>query len=180
VFMIGIHAAAGTEGAVLDHTWIPKCVQSLRVNGVIIGELGLNALLAGHMNVPISLVTGDQAVAKEAVDLLGEVECAVVKTGLNRYSARSPHPSISRLAIEQAAERAVRQAGRFKPLKMKQPLRMEIDYTNSAFASFAAWIPTAEKVGPRTVAFTIPDFEIGYKTFLVAAALPYRYDDPIY
>lgn len=180
VFMIGIHAAAGTEFAVLDHTWTTKCVQGLRVNGVTIGELGLNALLAGHMDVPVALVTGDQAVAKEAHDLLGDVECAIVKTGLSRYSARSSHPSIARQAIQEAAERAVREVGRFKPFKMKQPMRMEIDYANSVFAATAAWIPTAEQIGPRTVAFTVPDFKVGFKTFLVAAALPIRYDDPIY
>ena len=54
VFMIGIHAAAGTKDAVLAHSWSVKCIQTLRVNGKVIGELGLNALLrwsfwrAGH------------------------------------------------------------------------------------------------------------------------------------
>lgn len=180
VFMIGIHTAAGTEDAVLDHTWSTKCVQSLRVNGVTVGELGLNALLAGHMDVPVALVTGDQTMAREALDLLGDVECAVVKTGLSRYSARCPHPSLARQAIQEAAERAVRQIDRFVPLKMERPMRMEIDYANSAFAACAAWIPTAVKVGPLTVAFTVPDFEVGFKTFLAAAALPARFDDPIY
>ena len=180
VFMIGIHAAAGTELAVLDHTWTPKCVQGLRVNGVRIGELGLNALLAAHYDVPIALVTGDQAVAKEAEELLGDVECAIVKIGLDRYTARCPHPSKARQAIAAAAEKAVKEIERFKPLKMEEPMVMELDYANSAFATFASWIPTAERMGPRTVAFKVPDFYVGFRTFLAAAALPIRYDDPMY
>jgi D-amino peptidase len=180
VFMIGIHAAAGTEGAVLDHTWTTKCVQGLRVNGVTIGELGLNALLAGYYNVPVSLVTGDQAVAQEAKELLGDVECAIVKIGLDRYAARCMHPSKARQAIEEAAERSVREIERFNPLKMDEPMVMELDYANSAFATFASWIPTARRTAARTVAFDIPNFYVGFRTFLAAAALPIRYDDPMY
>jgi D-amino peptidase len=41
VFMIGMHAAAGTKDAVLAHSWSVKCIQTLRVNGKVIGELGL-------------------------------------------------------------------------------------------------------------------------------------------
>lgn len=180
VFMIGIHARAGTEAGVLDHTWISKCVQGLRVNGVTIGELGLNALLAGHFDVPIALVTGDQAVAQEARELLGDVECAVVKVGLDRYSARCPHPSKARQIIREAAERASREIKRFKPLKMAQPMTIEIDYANTAFATRASWVPTAERVSPRTVSFTVPDFLTGMKTFLTAAAVPVTIRDPSY
>jgi D-amino peptidase len=180
VFMIGIHAAAGTAAGVLDHTWSVKCIQNLRVNGVTIGELGLNALLAGHYGVPIALVSGDQAVAEEARQLLGEVECAIVKFGTDRYSARCLHPEKARRVIQEAAEKAVRDAHRYQPLRMKPPFVLEIDYANTAFASCACWIPTAERLGPRTVAFRAEDFLAGYKTFLAAASLPVLYRDPIY
>jgi D-amino peptidase len=180
VFMIGMHAAAGTKDAVLAHTWSVKCIQTLRVNDKVIGELGLNALLAGHYGVPITLVTGDQMIAQEAADLLGDVECAVVKQGTDRYSARCIHPSKSFQIIKESAERAVSQIERFKPLEMDKPMRMEFDYANTAFATAAMWIPTSERVGPRTVAFEFPDFLTGYKTFLAAATLPMMVVDPIY
>ena len=47
VFLVGIHARSGTPGAVMDHTWDFR-ILNLRVNGTTIGEVGLNALLAGH------------------------------------------------------------------------------------------------------------------------------------
>ena len=180
VFMIGIHAAAGTTAGVLDHTWSVKCIQNLRVNGVNIGELGLNALLAGHYGVPIALVTGDLAVADEARELLGDVECAVVKFGSDRYSARCLHPDKARQVIQNAAEKAVQEVERFKALRMEPPFVLEIDYANTTFASCACWIPTAERLGSRTVAFRAADFLAGYKTFLAAASLPVLYQDPIY
>jgi D-amino peptidase len=181
VFMIGIHARAGTTGAVLDHTWVPKCVQALRVNGVAIGELGLNALAAGHFGVPIALVTGDTQVVREAHDLLGDVEGVAVKVGLDRYAARSPHPSKAREAIRQGAAKALREIERFKPFELSKPMKMEIDYANTAFATAASWIPTGVREGPQTVCFTVPDFLVGMKTFFVASAFPYlAADDPMF
>jgi D-amino peptidase len=180
VFMIGMHAQAGTAGAVLDHTWGVKCVQALRVNGVTIGELGLNALLAGHYGVPIALVTGDSQTVQEARGLLGDVVGVPVKEGVSRYAAYCPHPSKAREAIRRGAAQAVREARRFKPFTLPAPMKLEIDYANSAFAECASWIPTAVREGPRTVSFMVPDFVAGFKAFVVAAALPYQVDDPIY
>lgn len=180
VFMVGIHAMAGTTGAVLDHTWMPKCVQALRVNGVTIGELGLNALAAGHFGVPIALVTGDTQVVQEAQELLGDVEGVAVKVGLDRYAARSPHPSKAREAIRQGAARALREIERFKPFTLPSPMKMEIDYANTAFATAATWIPTAVREGPQTVSFTVADFLTGVKTFFVAAQWPFQMEDQMF
>lgn len=180
VFMVGIHAMAGTTGAVLDHTWMPKCVQALRVNGVTLGELGLNALGAGHFGVPISLVTGDTQVVQEADELLGDVEGVAVKVGLDRYAARCPHPSKAREAIRDGAARAIREIERFKPFTLPSPMKMEIDYANTAFASAASWIPTAVREGPQTVSFTMPDFYVGMKAFFVAAQWPWMIEDHMF
>lgn len=180
VFMIGIHAMAGTTGGILDHTWMPKAVQALRVNGVTLGELGLNALGAGHFGIPIALVTGDTQVGEEARNLLGDVECVAVKVGLDRYCARCPHPSIAREKIRQGAARAVREVNRFKPYTHSGPMKMEIDYANTAFASAACWIPTAVREGPQTVSFVVPDFYAGMKTFFVAAQFPWMMEDQMF
>ncbi|MFH1636380.1 MAG: M55 family metallopeptidase [Chloroflexota bacterium] len=180
IFMIGLHARAGTANAVLDHTWSPKCVMELRINGKPVGELGLNALVADYYNVPITLVTGDQAMADEAKDLLGDVECAVVKVGLDRYSARCPHPSVARKRIRDAAEKAVREIERFGPLKFETPIQMEIDYVNTAYALRASYIPTVERIAPRTVRWSPSDQIVGFKTFIAAAALSLGAYDPKY
>jgi D-amino peptidase len=180
IFMIGLHPRAGTANAVLDHTWTTKCIMELRINGKAVGELGLNALVADYYNVPINLVTGDQSMADEAKDLLGDVECAVVKIGLDRYSARCPHPTIARERIRQAAEKAVREIDCFRPLKYKTPIVMEIDYENSAYALRASYIPTVERIGPRTVQWTPSDQIEGFRTFIAAAALPLGAFDPMF
>ncbi|HZM26289.1 MAG TPA: M55 family metallopeptidase, partial [Gemmatimonadales bacterium] len=59
---IGYHAKAGTAGAILDHTMM-DAIRDVRLNGRSMGELGLNAALAGAHGVPVALVSGDRATA---------------------------------------------------------------------------------------------------------------------
>lgn len=169
VFLVGIHARAGTPGAVMDHTWAFR-VHNMRVNNATIGEVGLNALLAGHYGVPITLVTGDNHVAKEAKELLGDVETVVVKTGRDRYAARCPHPTKVREMVCEGAFRSLREIGRFHPFELGKPIRMEIDFTEATFAHWASFVPTAERIGPRTVGITLDNFEDAMRAFQVLLA----------
>ncbi len=172
IFFVGLHSRAGTSLSVLDHTWSSKCVMELRINGKPVGELGLNALVADYYEVPIVLVSGDQAMADEAVDLLGRVECAVVKIGLDRYAARCPHPSVARERIKVAATKAIENLDEYKVCKFKMPVEMEVDYVNTAYALRASYIPTVEQIGPRTVRWVTTNQIEGFRTFIAAAALP--------
>ena len=169
VFLVGIHARAGTPSAVMDHTWDFR-VMNLRINDVTIGEVGLNALLAGYHGVPIALVTGDDKVAQEAKELLGDVETVVVKKGRDRYAARCLHPTQVREIIKTGAVRSLREINRFKTFDLGTPIRMEIDFTETVFAHWASYVPTAERVGPRTVGITLDDFEQVMRAFLVMLA----------
>src|SRR6266513_280779 len=54
---IGYHARAGTRNAILDHTYADR-IHDVRLNGKSVGELGLNAGVAGVHGVPIALVSG--------------------------------------------------------------------------------------------------------------------------
>src|SRR5712691_1280422 len=69
---VGMHAMAGTADGVLSHTVSGQAWQSLRFNGTLVGETGINAALCGRWGVPVLLVTGDRAVCTEAKELLGD------------------------------------------------------------------------------------------------------------
>src|SRR5436190_19406603 len=58
VFFTGYHAKAGTPNAPLAHTWT-GWINDVRINGRSTGEVGINATVAGHFCVPVTLVTGD-------------------------------------------------------------------------------------------------------------------------
>src|SRR5690606_21146130 len=94
---IGYHARAGTANAILDHTYTSG-IHDVRLNGASVGELGLNAALAGCFRVPVVLVSGDQALAAECHALLGDQVRTVVVKEAQRRAVRgagcgaAPHP----------------------------------------------------------------------------------------
>ena len=63
---VGYHACAGSMNAILDHTWSSSSVANVWLNGVLVGETGLNAAVCGHFNVPVIMLSGDQTVCAEA------------------------------------------------------------------------------------------------------------------
>ncbi|HSR91303.1 MAG TPA: M55 family metallopeptidase [Gemmatimonadales bacterium] len=155
---IGYHARAGTQNAILDHTYTDR-ILDVRVNGTSMGELGLNATLAGSYGVPLVLVSGDQALAAEAGELLGQsVKTVIVKTALSRNAARSLSPSEACGRIRQAAEQAVRSLGSVRPFLPKAPYVLEVDFRVTVEADLAQMAPGVTRTGPRTVAYQHQDF----------------------
>lgn len=180
VFLIGIHARAGTPQGVLDHTWHPKIIREMRVNGHPVGEIGLNALVAGHYGVPVALVAGDQAAVVEAKRLLKRVEGVVVKRGVDRYAARLYHPSRTQAMIREAAGRALASLSEFRPFSLGLPAQLELDLADSALAERVAMIPTAARVGAHTVSFPCEDYVRLMKNLIVSTTLAKGVMDSVY
>src|SRR5215467_16396240 len=66
IFFVGYHGSIGASHAVLSHSYNPRAIWEVKINGRIVGETALNALVAAHYRVPIVLVSGDQVTAAEA------------------------------------------------------------------------------------------------------------------
>ena len=126
---VGMHAKAGTPDGVLSHTVSGQAWRELRFNGVAVGETGINAALCGHWGCPVLLVTGDEAVCREARGLLGPGLTTVpVKTGLGRYSARQLPALRAREVIEQGARRALKDPKAVAPYDPGRPCEIEIEF----------------------------------------------------
>ncbi|HSE65725.1 MAG TPA: M55 family metallopeptidase [Gemmatimonadales bacterium] len=164
-FFIGYHARAGTQNAILDHTYT-DLILDVRVNGTSMGELGLNATLAGSYGVPVALVSGDQALAAEAAQLLGQtVKAVIVKTALSRNAARSLAPAEACNRIRQAAEQAVKSLGTARAFLPKAPFSLEVDFRVTAEADLAQMAPGVSRTGPRTVVYQHKDFREVFRAF---------------
>ncbi len=152
---IGYHARAGTPRAVLDHT-IMDAVRDVRLNGRSMGEVGLNAALAGAYGVPVAVVSGDRATAEEARALLDGVETVIVKEAVSRHAARSVAPAVARRLIRDGVATAL---GRpHSPLSPASPSTIEVDFTFSYQADYAELVPGSSRPGPVTVRYTHADF----------------------
>src|ERR671924_1764540 len=100
-----MHAKAGTPDGVLAHTVAGQAWRELKFNGTSVGETGINAALCGQWGCPVLLVTGDEAVCREARELLGDgLTTVAVKRGIGRASARNVAPLRARELIEEAAK----------------------------------------------------------------------------
>ncbi len=108
VLLVGMHARAGTPDGVLCHTISTTTWRNLWFNDDLVGETGINAALCGHYGCPVLLVTGDDAVCREATALMGQgLVTVAVKRGLSRYSARQIPPVRAREMIEAGARQAL-------------------------------------------------------------------------
>ncbi len=151
VVLLGHHARAGTLNGFLDHTMMSTRWFEYRLNGQVLGEIGIEAAWAGYYDVPVVAVTGDQAAADEAKALLGAVECGVVKKGLGRNNAHCLAIPAAHEAIRKAVMNAVAALGKFKPFKPKFPARVELTLYRSDYADDAMWSDEISRVDARTI-----------------------------
>jgi D-amino peptidase len=153
---VGYHAMAGAASAVIDHTYT-SIVHEVRLNGRPAGELAINAALAGIHGVPVVLVSGDQALAAEAKDLLGDgVEAVVVKHAVGRFAARSVSPAESCRRIREGATAALRR--RHEPLELPPPIRLEVEFALTQMADMAELVPGSVRTGGRTIEYAHDDY----------------------
>src|SRR5712691_6488307 len=114
VFFVSYHGSIGAPAG-LSHTYNPRAVMEARLDGVVTGEAGINALVAAHYGVPVVLVTGDRCACEETAALIPGVQAAVVKEPVSRLAAHSLHPSRACTLIRESAERAVAGAAAAQP-----------------------------------------------------------------
>jgi len=166
VIFIGYHARAGTPDAVLQHTMTGRVYDAV-LNGIKMPEAGINAVIAGHFGVPVVLVAGDMAIAKQAKELFGDVETIVVKEGIGE-AAKMLHPKKARELIKEKTIKALERLDDFKPYKLSSPFTMEVTFTKEERAHRASWIPGAKRSGERSVSFTSGDLMEVLKFFCFA------------
>ena len=162
--LIGVHAKAGVPGAFAAHTGSGR-VADLRVNGVSVGEAGMNALYAGWYGVPMAFLSGDSLAVEELATLVPTVEGAIVKTGIWGRAVHGLSPDSARARIRRGVERALRDPG--TPMARADAYEVEMEYTTALFAEIAEGIPGVYRTGPRTVRFRVAEYPEAYRMIRV-------------
>lgn len=152
LMLMAHHAKGGTKGAFLPHTWSLDWAD-FRINGQSVGEIGIEACYAGHWNIPLILVQGDEACCREAEDQFPGVVTAAVKraessdrvSGLDAEAAR-------RLTARKIAESIEKlRTAKPRPFKPELPMTVSIRMTTVAAARAAAEKPGVRRVDEFTV-----------------------------
>ena len=156
------HSGAGIhhEG-ILAHTFINEFYR-VRINGQTVGELHMNAALAGYYGVPVALVAGDEQTCREGREALGDVICVETKRGLDRHAAILKSPEVTQRELREAAKEATRATSRFRAYRFGSPVELEIDFLAVTAATASSFIPGVERVGPRSIVYRHDDYRTVY------------------
>ncbi|MET9772298.1 M55 family metallopeptidase [Streptomyces sp. NPDC006415] len=166
---VGYHVRAGEGPGVLAHTMNGE-ILDVRVTGRPLGEIGLNAAMAGHLGVPVVLLSGDDAACAEMADLVPGTVTVAVKEALGMAAAVTLHPEEARDRLRRAAADAVSRRTEIPPLALTGPLDVEVDLASPHTIDLATLVPGVSRTaGARTVAFTAPDYGTAYRRILLLA-----------
>ncbi len=171
ICFVSYHGSIGAEHAVLSHTYNPGAIWEVRINGEIVGESGINALVAAHYGVPVIFVSGDATTAQEAKTIAPDAEKVVVKQSLGRFAAAHLHPSAACELLHAGAERAVRNLSGMQPPQFSLPVTLEITFLVADMAEMATWIRGVERSAPRTVTVTSEHLLDLFRTFVTIVTL---------
>ncbi len=154
VMFIGQHAMAQTKGGVLAHSQ-SFSVQNIFLNGKPVGETGQTAAIAGYFDIPVIMLSGDQAACDEMLALQPKAETVAVKRLLGKDSTLSLSHEEAKAQIQAAARRAVARIHEFAPWKIEGPVEMKIEsFPGTPGVSAAALSKAGEKeLAPRTVVY---------------------------
>jgi D-amino peptidase len=114
IILQGYHAMAGTEGAILDHTYSSVHIHNIYINGRKSGEIYIDALASSELGVPVALVTGDDKTVKEALEFLPWVKTYETKKAIARHCALITPPAVVRDDLKRLAGQLVKEKGSFK------------------------------------------------------------------
>jgi D-amino peptidase len=176
---VGYHARAGHATGVLSHTYRAQIFFEVKLNGVPVGETGLNAALAGCFGVPVAMVTGDDTVLEEARDLLGDIVTAQVKTAVSRYSAVF-HPHEETLKLLQLRAQDACQKKHWMLFKPTEPVVIEITFFDPSMADAAELIPQVHRINARTIEILADGYPQAFRVMLAVGALGASRRDPYF
>jgi D-amino peptidase len=168
---VSYHGSIGAEHAVLSHTYNPGAIWEVRINGVVVGESAINALVAAHYDVPIIFISGDEVTAQEARNIAPNAEKVVVKQSLGRFAAAHIHPTIACELLRKGASRAVSNVNNMRPPVFQQPVSLEVTFLVADMAEMALWVRGVERVGPRTIVMSSENLLDLYRMFVTVVTL---------
>ena len=129
-FMVGLHTMQHANGSLLQHSYLRE-YDSIHLNGILVGEIGVEAALAGEAGVPLKLVTGDDMGCKEAEELIDGIVTCTVKESLSEDSAICYTPDVTANLLKEAAKKAVN--ANVSPFALKPPYEIKIKYSKCRY-----------------------------------------------
>jgi D-amino peptidase len=154
---IGYHAGTNNPTGVRAHTFSSANLTRVALNGVNVTEGSWNAAIAGHYNVPVVMMSGDDAAIAEVRKAVGNIEAAETKRSLGFHSANTLTPVASVQAIRDRVRTALGRLQEFKPYKVPGPVTVDVSFKNYMPAEVLAYLPMFERTDSHSIRFRAKD-----------------------
>ncbi len=171
VMFVSYHGSMSARASTLSHTYYPAAFAEVALNGAVVGEAGINCLVAQAHGVPVVLVTGDDTTAAEIRSVSPGTRAAVVKHSLTRFAAESLHPADACELIRTEAHAAISELGGARPPAVELPATLTVGFHTSDYAELAARVAGVTRTGDLTAEITDPDPGRLYTTFVTVVLL---------
>ena len=153
VIFIGYHASTTNTQGVRAHTFSSARLADVRLNNVSMSEGSFNAAVAGHFNVPVIMVSGDDAAVKEVTSAIGNIEGAVVKWNYGFHSAKTMMPEAAYDPIREKVKAAVSRIKDFKPYKIKTPVQLDVRFKNYRPSELLSYLSIVQRTDAHSIRF---------------------------
>lgn len=153
------HAKAGTEKAFSDRTKDELRWFDFSINGYICGEMFIHAAFMGKYDIPLVMVSGDNAACIEATSVFGDVATAPVKRAVGRNTAISVSPEEAKRLIYDAAKRGATIKNEITPISVHTPAEIVLTYTRADYCELALPNRKLERLDVRTLRKYINSFD---------------------
>lgn len=153
VIFLGYHSSTTNPAGVRAHTMSSARLADIRLNDISMTEGGFNAAIAGHFDVPVIMISGDDAAVKEVSDLLGDIEGAVVKWNYGFHSARTMMPEAAYALIREKVKSAIGRIGDFKPYKVPEPVQLDVRFKSYRPSELLSYLSIVERTDAHSIRF---------------------------
>ena len=170
VFLVSYHGSMASPSP-LSHTYNPRAIAEVLLGDTVVGESGINALVAQAYGVPVVLVTGDDVTAAEAEAVCPGIRAAVVKTAVSRFAADSLHPEVARDLIRERAREAIAGLARATPPQIALPATLTVRFRNADLAEMATWVEGVTRSGGTEATITDDDPLRLFRRFITVVLL---------
>ena len=154
VMFLGYHAAAGTPGGFLDHTYSSRTIYRLYVNDVQASEYLLNALYAGELGIPVALVAGDERLEEQVKKYTPEAIFIPLKKGYARIAAEYMTKKVIEKELRNGIKKAVKKMkeGSLKPLTFNK-YEIKIELREAVYADMVQIVPGVKRLDAYTIEY---------------------------
>src|SRR5690606_24478562 len=122
----------GAAAATLPHSY-EHDILDIVVNGLSVGEVGLEAMIAGAFDVPTVFYSGDSAGGAELRSLIPDVVCVAVKGSVCEGAAVCLPGAVTRQMLREGAAQAVRHCRSIRTLRAGEPVEIKIQLKGNPY-----------------------------------------------